>query len=50
MRPPSRKEIKASIEKLKAGNAGSDNAPPEDAKPMKLSDKKTSQRIRKKGI
>lgn len=50
MRPPSKKEIKASIEKLKAGNPGADKAPVEDAKPMKLTEKKSSQRIRKKGI
>ncbi|GEM_PF-3951653 len=49
MARPSKKEIKASLDKLKAPAEGTADAPP-PASNIHLEPKKTSQRIRKKGV
>lgn len=48
MNRPSKKDIKAAVEKLKDKSSGSAGAP--ETKVGKLASKKTSQRIRKQGV
>ncbi len=50
MRRPSKKDIKAAVEKLRMTHEGHDDQRTDDSKPGKLADKKSSQRIRKKGV
>ena len=48
MKRPSKKDIKAAVDKLKDQSSGSSN--PSEPKVGKLASKKTSQRIRKQGV
>ena len=48
MKRPSKKEIKAAVDKLKDKSSGGSNAP--EPHQGKLSEKKSSQRIRKQGV
>ncbi|MBS1708315.1 MAG: hypothetical protein JSS65_06280 [Armatimonadetes bacterium] len=50
MKPPSKKQIREALEKLRSDGGGGETKPQADNKPAKLSDKKSSQRIRKKGV
>ena len=48
MKRPSKKDIKAAVDKLKDSSSGSSN--PSEPKAGKLPAKKSSQRIRKQGV
>jgi hypothetical protein len=48
MNRPSKKEIKAAVDKLKDKSSGSSSAPEKNV--GKLTEKKSSQRIRKQGV
>ena len=47
MKRPSKKEIKEAVDKLKEHSSGTGNI---DHQPAKLTEKKSSQRIRKQGV
>lgn len=50
MKRPSKKEIKAAVDKLKESQQEAGNANPPESSYGKLSSKKSSQRIRKQGV